>query len=253
MTEEKDIALVTDYLEGSLGPEEKEQVEKRLQLEADFSALFQDIKQLTGGMERLSHKKLLERMDTLEENLDNPLEKKPETKTVFWTFQRLAAVFIGLAIVAFASWYGLSGSGELNGPILYQQYYQAYDNVMVPITRGEDDNMSLLERAFSAYEQGSYEEADGLFDELLTSEQPVFVSFYAGIAALEANEDEKGKALLEKVMNTDDAFADRARWYLALHHLNKEEYNTTISLLEGLKETESSYAARATELLKELR
>ena len=252
MTEEKDIALVADYLEGRLDEGEKARVEMRLQEDEVFKALFEELKLLQKGMEHMQHRPLLAVMDRLEEGLDNPLaQKKAETKTVFWTFQRLAAAFIGLAVVAFASWYGLSGSG-VDGPALYSEYYEAYENVMVPITRDETEQ-TLIVRTFTAYELGEYGKADVLFDDLLKEEQPVFVSFYAGLSALEVGENEKGKELLSKVMNTDDVFAVRARWHLALHHLKKEEYTTTITLLETLKESEGSLSARANELLKEIR
>lgn len=252
MTEEKDIALVADYLEDQMEAGERERVEKRLQEDEAFRSLFEDIKNLQTGLGKLEHRQLLNRMDKLEATLDNPLERKAETKTIFWTFQRLAAAFIGLALVAFASWYGLKGNGVVDGAELFGEYYQAYDNVMVPITRGEE-SLSALEKAFEAYELKDYEKADGFFDSLLQTEQKPFVSFYAGITAIEVGNGVKAEALLNSVIDVKGLFAERAQWYLALYHLKNEEYNTTIILLEALKETESSYSARATELLKEIR
>ena len=252
MTEEKDIALVADYLEDRMEAGERESVEKRLQEDEAFKALFDDIKELQTGLEGMNHKHLLARMDKLEATLGNPLEQKAETKTVFWNFQRIAAAFIGLAIVALASWYGLSVNGAIDGAALFAQNYKAYDNVMVPITRGEEA-LTLLEQTFEAYELKEYQKADGLFDQLLESKQKPFVSFYAGITAMEVGKNEKTERLLNSVIEEGTLFAEIAQWYLALHHLKKEEYKTTIILLESLEKTQSTFSARATELLKEIR
>jgi len=252
MTEEKDIALVTGYLENQLGPDDKESVEKRLSEEPEFQALFQDLKQLTKGMEHLTHAQLLARIDRLEENLEDPLARKGETKTVFWTFQRLAAAFIGLAVVAFASWYGLSGSGEVDGVALYSEYYVAYDNSVIPIVRA-DDAETLIERAFHAYELQEYEQANDLFDELLKTDDRLLVKFYAGIAAMEVEESGKATRLLKTVIDQQADFEIQAQWYLALNYLKQKEYDLTIQLLEKLVDTDNSFSPKAKELLKEIR
>lgn len=252
MTEEKDIALVVDYLEDRLSTEERAEVTERLQTEPGFKVLHDDLKLLQGGLEGLAHRNLLSRMDRLEEDLDNPLEKKPEGKQIFWTFQRIAAAFIGLALVAFASWYGLSEDGEVNGVALYTEYYSAYENTMMPITRGQG-TLTMIERTFEAYETEQYPVADALFTELVAVDKRPFVRFYAGIVAMEVGEVDRAEALFAGVIEEGGDFALQAQWYAALNYLKQEDYENTTTLLEKLEETESSFSQRAKELLKEIR
>ncbi len=252
MAEENDIALIESYLQGELDADKRTEVEKRLAEDSDFSLLLEDTRLMVEGLSKLKHKHLLKRMDKLEADLGNPLEARKEARVVYWTVQRVAAAFIGLAVVATVSWFALSGGGESDKSGLYQEYFTAYENVIVPKVRTEEDP-TLLVRTFSAYDEGNYAKATELFDELLATDERVFVRFYGAIAYMEAGETGTTIDLLQGVINEHGDFETQATWYLALNYIKREEYDNAKSLLEELAGSSTSYQTKAQELLKKMR
>lgn len=252
MAEENDIALIESYLLGELDAEQKKEVELRLARDTDFKLLFEDTKAMIDGLNRLKHKKLLSRMDELESGLVNPLEEKKETRVVYWTVQRIAAVFIGLAVVAITSWYVVRGDGSISGPALYENYHKVYPNVVVPTTRGEED-LTLLARTFRAYDQALYDSAAVLFEELLLEDKREFVRLYAGLTSIEINENDRAQFLLTTIISEKGEYEIQATWYLALNYIKTEDYNNAKSLLTDLISTSTTYQKKAQELLKKMR
>lgn len=252
MAEENDIALIESYLQGELDAERKSGVEQRLAEDADFKLLFEDTRVLIDGLARLQHKKLLGRIDELESGLSNPLKSKKEVKSIFWTVQRMAATFIGLAVVAMASWYIIRDDGTMNGPALYAEYHQAYPNVLVPTTRSEEE-LTLIIKAFRAYDQQVYDSAEVLFTELLREDEREFVRFYAALAYMEMDKSDQGIDMLKTIISEQGEFETQATWYLALNYIKKQEYDNARTLLEELGGASTTYQTRAQELLSKMR
>lgn len=252
MAEENDIALIESYLQGELDAERKNDVEQRLAHEPDFKLLFEDTRVMIGGLGALRHKSLLERIDKLETGLENPLVPKKEAKVVYWTIQRIAAVFIGLAVVAITSWYVMKGDGSVNGMGLYEDYHKPYPNVVVPTTRGEED-LTLLTRTFRAYDQERYDSAAVLFEELLLEDRREFVRLYGGLTYMEADQPDRASFLLTTIISEKGEYEIQATWYLALNYIKTEEYDNAKSLLMDLISTSTTYQERAQELLKKMR
>lgn len=253
MAEENDIALIESYLLGEMDNEARAWFEARLEEDKAFRLLFEDVQALTEGLGRVKHRALLERMDVLETRLDDPLNRSTGTKTVFWTAQRLAAVFAGLVVVALVSWFLFgTGGAKPDGASLYGEYFTMYENVMVPITRGEG-KASLLDSTFQAYEQGEYTQAEVLFEALIREDDRTFIRLYAALTYMELNRQEKAEEQLEEIVKNNGDFSIQARWYLALNYLKNEEYEQSIPLLEDLVAAKSTYAPRAQELLKIIR
>ncbi|GAB5522247.1 MAG: hypothetical protein Roseis2KO_01190 [Roseivirga sp.] len=252
MAEENDIALIESYLQGELDAEKKNEVEQRLAHEPDFKLLFEDTQLMIQGLSKLRHKHVLNRIDELETGLSNPLESKKETRVVYWTVQRIAAVFIGLAVVAITSWYIVRGDGSISGPALYENYQRVYPNVVVPTTRGEDD-LTLLTRTFRAYDQALYDSAAILFEELLLEDKREFVRLYAGLTYIEIDENDRAQFLLTTIISEKGEYEIQATWYLALNYIKTEDYDNAKSLLMDLTSTSTTYQEKARELLKKMR
>lgn len=252
MAEENDIALIESYLQGELDAEKKSELEQRLVHEPDFKQLFEDTEIMIQGLNQLKHKSLLSRIDELESGLANPLEVKKEARVVYWTVQRIAAVFIGLAVVAITSWYVVRGDGSVSGPALYENYHKVYPNVVVPTTRGEED-LTLLVRTFRAYDQGLYDSAAVLFEELLLEDRREFVRLYGGLTYMEADQPDRATFLLTTIISEKGEYEIQATWYLALNYIKTEEYDNAKSLLMDLTSTSTTYQEKARELLKKMR
>lgn len=252
MAEENDIALIESYLQGELSAEEKRAVEQRLARETDFKLLFEDTRTMIEGLGAIRHKGLLGRIDELEEGLGNPLESKKETRVIYWTVQRIAATFIGLAVVAITSWYVVRGDGAISGPVLYEDYHKSYPNVVVPTTRSEE-SLTLLTRTFRAYDQALYDSAAILFEELLQEDKREFVRLYAGLTYIEIDENDKAQFLLTTIISEKGEYEIQATWYLALNYIKTEDYDNAKSLLTDLISTSTTYQKKAQELLKKMR
>ncbi len=252
MAEENDIALIESYLQGELDAEKNKEVEQRLTNEPDFKRLFEDTQLMIQGLSKLRHKHVLNRIDRLETGLSNPLEPKKEAKVVYWTVQKVAAAFIGLAVVAITSWYVMRGDGSVNGMALYEDYHKPYPNVVVPTTRGEED-LTLLTRTFRAYDQELYDSAVVLFEELLLEDGREFVRLYGGLTYMEADQPDRASFLLTTIISEKGEYEIQATWYLALNYIKTEEYDNAKSLLMDLTSTSTTYQERAHELLKKMR
>lgn len=252
MAEENDIALIESYLQGELDADKRKEVEKRLAEENDFSLLLDDTRLMFEGLGKLKHKSLLGRMDKLEANLKNPLVTRKETKVIYWTVQRIAAAFIGLAVVAIASWYVLRDEGMAGGVALYEEYYESYPNVVVPTTRSEEE-LTPLNRAFRAYDRELYDSAAVLFEEILLDDRREFVRLYAGLAYMETDKPDRALFLLNTIISEKGEYEIQATWYLALNYIKREEYNNAKPLLQDLTESSTTYQTKAQELLKKMR
>lgn len=252
MAEENEIALIESYLQGELSAEREQEVEERLKADADFKSLFDDTKVMIEGLNKLRHKSLLGRIDQLELGLGNPLEVKEEVKTIFWTVQRIAATFIGLAVVALASWYIIRDDGTINGVALYEEYHQVYPNVLVPTTRSEEE-LTLITKTFRAYDQQVYDSAGLLFTELLKEDKREFVRFYAALAYIEMDKSNLGIDMLKTIISEKGDFQTQAIWYLALNYIKREEYNNAKSLLKELAGSSTTYQEKAQQLLSKMK
>ena len=251
MAEEKDIALIEQYLEGMLSAEDRAQTEERLSSDQDFQQLFEDIKLLRQGLEKASGRILLKRMDSLEAGLSNPLEEK-ETKTVFWTFGRLAAAFIGVVLVASLSWMLLKDNAATDPQALYEAYYEPYPTTLVTITRGETDT-TLLARTIEAYESQAYQEASALFEQLMKVDERDFVRLYAAQVYMNLDEGEQATKLMESLISKNSELKIQATWFQALNYIKLEKYDRSIALLEILAGTQSTYRKKSQELLEKLK
>lgn len=251
MAEEKDMALIEGYLQGELDKEQEAAVAQRLAADADFKLLFEDTRLMIEGLGKLRHKGLLDRIDNLEAGLGNPLRVQKKVKTISWTVSRMAAVFVGIAVVATVTWLALFNDSTSSDD-LYTAYFTPYENVFVPTIRSGEDP-TLLVRTFVAYDEADFETAKELFDELLKENESAFVRFYAAIAYMEAGETNKTAGLLKTIISEQGDFEFQARWYLALNYIKTEDYQNAKSLLEELAGSSTSYQTKAQELLKEMR
>jgi len=252
MAEENDIALIESYLQGELSAEREQEIEERLKADADFKLLFDDTRVMIEGLSKLRHKSLLGRIDQLESSLGNPLEVKKEAKTIYWSAQRVAAALIGLAIVAGATWYSMTSNNAASGGDLYEEYFSAYSNTIVPITRSNEE-LTLLVRTFRAYDEQVYDSATIYFDELMLTDQREFVRFYGALAYMEADDTQKTTLLLKTIISEQGDFQTQATWYLALNYIKREEYNNAKSLLKELAGSSTTYQEKAQQLLSKMK
>ena len=134
---------------------------------------------------------------------------------------------------------------------MYTQYFEAYPNVIAPITRTLNQDLGAESAAMNAYDSMNYNEAITAFDELLLhSDLQNEIRFYKAVALMSKGDHKEAKLQLE-LMNEHGAFKNQRKWYLALASLQLEELEETEILLNEIVKDQSSYSVYASEMLTE--
>ncbi len=152
------------------------------------------------------------------------------------------------AVLGLAVYYNLTQ--PISSSDLYDNYYESYPNVVNPMVRGEEPTEA--DKAFSAYESGRYEEALQRFEELYKTEGTSYYLFYMAISHLELENAEAAIELLNEFSGTEDKLADRAGWYLAMAYLQLDDKEQAKAALTKVVEEKAYNADKAEELLAEL-
>lgn len=134
---------------------------------------------------------------------------------------------------------------------MFEEYYTVYPNYELTTTRDQEQlNPRLIAYAF--YDQAAYEKSIRAFsqlDKMLPADL-----FFRGMANLAKANYESAMTDLQSVIEKKDKdYSEPALWYLALIHIKQEQPEKAVSMLNKLKESSTTYADQASELLKELK
>ncbi|MCH7409475.1 hypothetical protein MM239_08720 [Belliella sp. DSM 111904] len=215
--------LIDKYFEGQLTEEERIIFDEMMASNQHFreSVEFQiKTKKAFQNHERKSLKSLLGQIE--EDILES--EKGVKIKKIksrnLWPFLIAAVLISVIAITFFIKRNIVSSDNEY--PQDFYAYYEAYPNVVKPITRGEAINPDELEKAaFLAYESQDFKLADSLFS-ILLDQQKEYLLFYKGITKIELEQYDSATTYFENYIYSDGMqFRDQAKWYMALSYLVK--------------------------------
>lgn len=237
-------ALLNGYFEGSLSPNQLEEVERLRASDAEFATEFEFRKELQLALKKEERSQLKNMFNTIAEE-----ESKPES-ILFQLRPWLAAASIAL-LVGLASWFFIFNTTDFNTDELYASNFAPYDNVVHPIERGNQLE-DLKTNAFTAYEQGAYAEALELFKELNTKHNDSYIDFYSAMVLMQLNQHQEAIPLLEKYIERDGELKDRATWYLALGYLKMEEIDKCREQLNLVVQKNTFKTANAKKLLDQL-
>ncbi len=154
---------------------------------------------------------------------------------------------------------------QLNPQKIFQKYFSSFDitHVNRDFTEDEDfETYSNWQTAISEYQQKNYHDAIHKFEDILASvpsRKDAYIDyFFIGVSYLAANQTNAKPAIevFEKVLkgNTPPKWKDRAKWYLALSHIQLNNFNTAEEYLQSLiggEDTVFQYE-EAEKLLEEL-
>jgi hypothetical protein len=239
--DERDIQLIAEYLEGTLPEHERKLVEARL-AEPAFKKLFIDAQLLITGIRMQGREKLRQTLVDLDAQL--PLLETKKSIS-FWPWATgIAATFLIIYLVL------QPFQGDRNVAPLFDQYYSPYPNVVMPVTRSEQGDSTLMGQAFSAYESKQYKTAIQLFKQIAHPNEAALL--YLGNSYLSDNQPEKAVTVLKDLSEKRSTFNDQATWYLALAHIRLNQRSDAVAVLEKLKTSNSSYSEKAREVIKKL-
>jgi len=108
--------------------------------------------------------------------------------------------------------------------LLSQHYSKPYNR---EVFKGSmDEGPNLVYNAFQLYQQGNYESAIPLFEEIVSNENASEdVRFYLGLSYLYSRKSNEAFSQFEWVLNQDrTSYADAATWFAALALTDAEKY-----------------------------
>jgi tetratricopeptide (TPR) repeat protein len=158
----------------------------------------------------------------------------------------LAAALIGLLIVA-----KFVLSPSVTAEDLYQEHFRPYPNVFEPTVRGSAHAGARTE-AFKAYEKGDYSNAANLFTQLLQGgPDPGMLLLLGNCNLILGNTDDAIRNFIDlKAQSTELTL--QSNWFLGLAYLKNGDREKALLLLRELSVTESSYAGKSRDIIKQL-
>ena len=242
MAAQNNEALFRKKILGLLSAEEERLFDLQFSDNSDFREqyfVYKEMMEVVIVAEKKALKQKLERL--------NQSKKK---KLKLWL--PLAASFIlliGLASIFY--------SRDTND--LYDTYFDTYPNLILPTTRGGQENGGILEKAFFNYDRRQFEEANRAFETYLQNNKDSRISFYQAMGLMNSRKLEEAKKILvsvEKSENESFEYMQETRWYLALLYMREGNKENALKLLETNKAKESDFKLEETDdllvFLKEL-
>lgn len=165
------------------------------------------------------------------------------------TVRRIGPAYMGIAASFFlVASLALYLTWQQKSP--FEQYYQPYPNYELTSVRGNED-LTLRQQAYQAYDEGNYEAAGAAFNKLDSLSAADY--FFRGICHIQMSNDDLALDDLGRVMKLNDKdYAEPATWYTALLYVKMNDDERAIPLLETLGAGSSEAAANARKLLSEL-
>jgi tetratricopeptide (TPR) repeat protein len=244
---ENDILLVEKYFDQELSAIEVDIVNKRLESDTKFKALFDQEKAL---IKTIRFEGLIRDLEALKQVERNIHQETAVRKTISWSplYLKIAA---GLILMAVVTSLMLLLPVHEDSEQLFQAYFKPYPNVFEPTMRSTDEVTQRAE-AFQAYEQGDYQTALIGFKEILKNGNEPGVLFLAGNANLKLGNVADAKNNFLTLIKNYDELDTQAKWFLSLCYLKEGDVDQAKMMWEELTGTEISYSNKAKELLKKV-
>jgi hypothetical protein len=218
-----------NYLQNELSPEEKMELENKLQSDADFNEKFEIYKASTDFMAHAFSAETADFKDNLK-SISKTHFKKNKPKVIGfkpWQYAVAASVAI-LFGVFFFNYNGNPEYGDFN------QHENAF------FTERGDVNADLTQ-AEEAFNAKKYNEAIPFFEAVLKVNNSPEVQYCYGVSLLEANKIVASEAVFTALKSGNSVYKTKAVWSLALAKLKQEDYKSCKSILETIPEDYEDY------------
>lgn len=233
--------LIAKYIRNELNESENNAIQELLDSDPDFKELFE----FEVSVQSAIHNNEYNKQKQFFKDIENKNNTENKTKPKLWYY--MAASIILLVSIGFY-WKQYSSSPET----LFADYYTTASNTSHPIIRNQNDTDELT-KAFIAYENEAYDQAQILFNNLYKTSNNSELLFYEGICYLEMNKTQGAIETFNKHQTFQDKLAGKSQWYLALAYLKSDEKSKAKNLLEEISSSTSNYYYdKAKDLLSKL-
>lgn len=242
---ERDTALLDNYFNELLSPEEARGVEARAAADAGFRQEFDLRKEMEAFPRKESEREALTGLlKTIgKDYFKAQIEEQPQMKVQRNNLRRWMALAASVLLVAAAVWFFRQSEAPT-----YREYAR---HAPLSLTVMGDTQPARTE-AESAFNQKDYARALAALDQLLAAEPDnPKASFYRGICLLELDRGAEARAVFEPLAAGNSALKEDATWYIALSYLKEQDKAACKSALMKI-DTSSAHHAEAREILKGL-
>jgi predicted Zn-dependent protease len=133
---------------------------------------------------------------------------------------------------------------------LYAYYFEPFDSPGSGMTRG-DNKVTLKTQAYEAYDNGHYQAAAQLFEQIVKDNDDAIAQLCLGNAYLAQNDLAHAEKTFTDMLARHSDLLTQAKWYLALTFLKENKLERAKSVLWEISKS-STYGEKAQHLLKEL-
>lgn len=237
-----DIELIERYFDDTLSSEETRTFKDKLKMDLDFQRLFRHEKILIHTIRYQAARRDLDFLKEIESSIQNKAKERPLIPRSYFA---VAACVTLIVLALWAPWDNRSSER------IFDSYFQPHPNIFEPTLRGEADN-TLRSQAFQSYDEQDYERASSLFNELLKKEQDAGMLMLLGNSNLVLGRIPEAKANFTELIAHSNDLEVPAKWYLALCYLRTEDKSGATPLLKDVQVSQTPYASKARELLREI-
>ncbi|MBU2927897.1 tetratricopeptide repeat protein [Winogradskyella psychrotolerans] len=246
--EEQDYIQFEAFLAGNLSKDDLVAFNDRLHSDAQFKEAFEIFKDLNSNLEHqiANEREIFDfkaNLDVISSQHFNAIHDediiiKPNPKSNFYKYAVAASVVILLGFFVF---------NQFGGP-KYEEYNN-FDPISLTVRSTDNTNFSKAEQSFN---NKNYEEAIRAFNAILEDDfTNLEIQLYKGIALVETNQFEEADIVLNKIMNGNTAYRNKAKWILALSYLKQDNTSESIKILKTIPKGTEDYVS-AQKLLMEL-
>ncbi|MBF4492207.1 tetratricopeptide repeat protein [Flavobacterium sp. MR2016-29] len=230
MNEERYI-LFDQYLQDELNVDEKNDFERQISEDPEFSSAFKTFKSVQLQLENKF--KYEEEREAFKENLTQISDKH---------FNVSKPKVIGLK-----SWY-LAAAASV--AVLFGLFFFNYNQNPTFADYNHPEQASFTERstanqtlkaAETAFNKGKYNDAIPLFETILKQNKTPEIQYYYGVSLLEESQYQKAETEFNKVISGTSVYKEKAKWSLALSKLKQKDYKACKAVLQTISEDYENY------------
>ncbi len=246
------------YLDGELTGAELEAFEKELLSNPELAEdveLYQTIDMVLEDEATLNFQKIVQAEDEafFEENTAKLVEQPIRKIGGFNRQWMIAASFLFLIVSAILLWQLQTNAPQSNQE-LFAQYADTYP--LNEDLRSSDSTVSDFEKGIQEYQSKDFDAATQTFEVLVAkNEQDMSLLFCLANAYFNQNPPQLDLAAqqFQKIITKDSSiYVPKAKWYLALIALEKEDLVQAKTLLKEVEQSGDKFGKIAERLLKEL-
>jgi tetratricopeptide (TPR) repeat protein len=219
------LETIERYHNHTMPQVERQAFEQRIENDAEFKTLVNDIQTFLFGIEQQA---LEEKLEEFHEEMPIRMDTEQKaSKARQFLFMKIAAAVV--ILIAVGSFWFLSGSSNER---LYDNYFKPDPGL--PTTMSSTDNYVFFD-AMVDYKQGDYKKAISKW-EALQQKEPLndTINYFIGVANLAENNTDRAISFLNKTASKQESvFNTDANYYLGLAYLKKNDRETAIKFLKN--------------------